>query len=223
MTSAWKIHREIGQITAKLIELGLCDDQQFPIIREIAYNQLEVTFRQSASFTQVLRNVDYTDAYMEIKRNRDYNLSLADGALLQLQYLFIGDEVVKHRLAFFPSPNLSAYQNDPELYDDDVIYAEVLQRGVVSTPIRFDFDRAAFEEDIHPMCHLTIGQYRNCRVPVVSAISPHRFFEFILGAFYNTAFRDFRSEIRGLDISFVASITRRELQRVHLSLPVTPR
>ena len=221
MNKARDIHREIVQITSKLIELGLCDDQQFPILREVGRDEIEVTFDQSASFSQVLRNIGYVDAYNELKINRDYNMSLADGALVQLQYLFVRDEVSKHRLAFYPSPDLSAYQNDPDLYENDVIYAEILQRGVVTTPLRFDFDRSAFEEEVHPMCHLTIGQYRNCRVPVASALSPHRFFEFILNAFYNTASRDFGSQIVGRDISFSACITSRESQRVHLSLPVS--
>jgi len=209
---------EISEITAKLVELGLSDDQKFPVLRQIGRDQKEITFGESEGFSRVLRNVSYTEAYAEIRKNRDYNLSLADGALVQLQYRFDGDEILKHRLAFFPSPDLSVYQNDPEIYEQDLIYAEVLERSVVTTPMRFDFDKNAFEEDIHPMSHFTIGQYKNCRIPVASAVSPFRFFEFVMNAFYNTAFRNMSADLRGGDIIFKPSITTSESKKIHVAL-----
>ena len=220
MAKAHEVHKEMYDITTALLELGICDDQQYPVVRQVGHNRFEVTRERSSEYSSVFRKTDYADAYRVMKRNRDFNVSLADGGLLQVHYLLHGDEVLKHRLAFFPSPDFSAYQNEPELYENNVIYSEALERGVVATPIRFDFDKEAFEEDVHPVCHLTIGQYKNCRVPVASAISPFRFVEFVMGAFYNTAFRDFRSRLRDRGISFAPTITPAELQRLHLALPV---
>ena len=83
---------EINKITAKLIELGLSDDQNYAFLKEVADNIVEISFRQSANFSVVLRNIGYSEIYEVIKRERDFNISLADGAILQLQYLFHGEE-----------------------------------------------------------------------------------------------------------------------------------
>ena len=211
---------EINAITGKLIENGICDSQKFARLKQVSATQAEVSFDASANFSKILRNIPYTEMYEEIKREQDYNIALADGALIQLQYVFEGEEVIKHRLAFLPSPDLTAYQNDPEIYESDVIFAEVVAKNVVTTPIRFDFDRDSFVADEHPMAHCTIGQYKNCRIPVSSAVSPYRFFEFILGSFYNTAYRDFGAILGTSGILHPSTITRNEQQKIHINLVV---
>ena len=222
MANAERTKDEIDQITAKLIELGLSDDQNFPILTDRGGNTKEVIFDRSDNFSLVLRNIPYSDVYKELKRERDYNLSLADGALIQLQYTFEDDEISRHRLAFLPSPDLTVYQNDPDFYAIDMVYAEVIEKNIVPTPVRFDFDRDSFVEYDHPMSHLTIGQYKNCRIPVSSAISPYRFFEFILGSFYNTAFMNFRDQIARPASLHPTTITVGEAKRIHVGLESSP-
>lgn len=211
---------EINRITAKLIEAGICDSQKFSHLKRVSDTCSEVTFETSGNFSLVLKNIPYQEMYEEIKKSQDYNIAMADGALIQLQYLFEGDEVIRHRLAFLPSPDLTVYQNDPEVYESDIIFAEVVSRNIVTTPIRFDFDRRAFVADVHPMAHCTIGQYQNCRVPVSSAISPYRFFEFILCSFYNTAYRDFGTVLGAPATLHPLTITNGEQQKIHMNLHV---
>ncbi len=141
---------------------------------------------------------------------------MLDGAIVQLQYTIIGNVIERHRLAFFPSPDLSEYQNNPDLYDTDEIYADVIMRNIVSSPIRFDFDRAAFVDDEHPMSHLTIGQYKNCRIPVGGPLSPYLFLHFILRAFYNTALRKCSETISKFKYSLPHTITLKEQEHLHL-------
>ncbi len=209
---------ELNRLTSQLIELGLSDDQNYAIIREVGKNRSEVTFEGDSGLAYVLKNNLYTEIYSEIKKNRDYNVSLPDGGIIQMQYIFQDDEVVKHRLGFFPSPDLSEFQNEPEVYMSDLVYAEIVESKVVTTPFRFDFDLEAFVEGDHPRSHVTIGQYKNCRIPMRSAVSPFRFVEFILGSFYNTAFRNYRDHITGMDLLNPQTITDVESRRVHFSL-----
>lgn len=211
---------EINAITGKLIELGICDTQKFACLKQITSTRTEVSFQTSSNFSIILRDIPYIELYEEIKRARDYNIAMADGALLQLQYIFEGEEIIRHRLAFLPSPDLTEYQNEPEIYENDVIFAEVVARNVVTTPVRFDFDRESFIADEHPMAHFTIGQYKNCRIPVSCAISPFRFFEFILDAFYNTAYRNFSADLGQFNILYPASITQNESLRIHMNLEI---
>ena len=94
----------------------------------------------------------------------------------------------RHRLAFFSSPHLDDFQNDPEVYLDDELYADVVARSVVSFPLRFDYHDRGDQELVHPKSHLTLGQYRNCRIPVSAPMSPFWFMDFVLRNFYHTAF-----------------------------------
>jgi hypothetical protein len=211
---------EINAITGKLIENGICDNQKFARLKQITATHTEVSFDTSASFSKVLRNIPYAEMYEEIKRSQDYNIAMADGALIQLQYIFEGEELIKHRLAFLPSPDLTVYQNDPEIYESDIIFAEIVAKNIVTTPIRFDFDKDSFVSDVHPMAHCTIGQYKNCRIPVSSAVSPYRFFEFILSSFYNTAYRDFGALLGTPAMLHPSTITPSEQQKIHINLMV---
>ena len=133
-----------------------------------------------------------------------------------MMYRFRSAIIVRHRLAFFPSPDLLEYQNNNELYDDDEIYGDIIQKNVVTTPIRFDFDRAAFIDYEHPMSHLTIGQYQNCRIPVSGPLDPFHFLNFILRAFYNTPFRNFCGDVREFAYDFESTITARERRHLHV-------
>ena len=101
---------------------------------------------------------------------------------------------------------------------DDVIYAEVVDRRILPVAIRFDFDPANADDIHHPHSHFTMGQYKNCRIPVVSPLSPSTFVEFILRSFYNTAFVDI-ADIFNMDLSrFEETITPAERNRLHLSI-----
>ena len=67
----------------------------------------------------------------------------------------------------------------------NALYAEVA-KDVVTTPC-FDFDTTAFSDYIHPMSHFTVGQYRNCRIPVLGALTPYRFLNVVLRPFSGAA------------------------------------
>ena len=88
---------------------------------------------------------------------------MIDGALLQLMYRFQKTELESHRLAFFPSPYLEEFQNNPDVYKDDAMFTEVVFRNIVPFPLRFDYDsrNEVFIEVHHPKSHLSLGQYKN--------------------------------------------------------------
>ena len=206
---------EIRTLTADMIQAGLCNEQNFPTLKGSG-GSAEISFAGASDLSVTLKNIAYGDVYTELRGTRSFNFYMLDGALIQLQYVIRGDEVHKHRLAFFPSPDLTEYQNNPDVYETDEIYADVLVRNIVSVPIRFDFDRGAFREGDHPMSHLTIGQYKNCRIPVGGPLSPYLFLHFILRSFYNTAFRQCSDAITRFKSPFLATITQQEQEHVHV-------
>jgi hypothetical protein len=141
---------------------------------------------------------------------------MVDGGLIQMLYTFQRGELIKHSLSFSPSPDLLEFQNNPEVYEEDILYAEVLLKNVVVTPIRFDFDTKVFCDYHHPKSHMTIGQYKNCRIPVSAPLTPYQLLNFILRAFDNTAFREYCLELKRRAEYFPLIITDLEQSLPHL-------
>ena len=146
--------------------------------------EVGVTVNNATSMSVALKNIAYRDIYRELEKARCFNFKMLDGALVTLRYRFRNGAVCEHVLCYFPSPDLDLFQNDPEIYLLDEIYADVIERNIVPFPVRFDFsDNAAkFVEVHHPYSHLTLGQYQNC-IPVCSPFRHSRleasFFEFL--------------------------------------------
>lgn len=209
--------KQVSALTGSLISASMAIDQNFPALRGDGSNK-SVGFRGDDSLSATLRSVNYRDAYQELRAARAFNILLIDGGILQLLYQFEGGDLVKHRLAFFPSPDLLEFQNNADIYEQDDIYADVIDKGVVTSPIRFDFDKAAFIDVEHPMSHLTIGQYKNCRIPVTGALSPSSFGRFILRSFYNVGYRKFLDDVDFGDGRFPESITGQERGLSHFAV-----
>lgn len=167
---------------------GICDDQNFAA--EINTNtETQVNYSGFSDVSIALKNVEYEDIYEHMSSNRQFNFKFLDGGLVQLLYCFDDkNELVKHRLCYFPSPNFEAFQNEPDLYmDESIYYSDVILKSILPVPIRFDFDPENFKEMDHPSTHLSLGQYKNCRIPIVAPICPANFINFILRSFYCTA------------------------------------
>lgn len=212
-----QVKSELQILTGDLIQSGLCVDQNFPVL-ERSGNVAEVHFGKGIDLAVTLKNIPYTDAYVTLRSNRAFNICLIDGGMVQALYKFFDDKIVRHRLAFFPSPDLLEYQNNSEVYELDELYGDVTNQNVVTVPVRFDYDPEAAVDYDHPACHLTIGQYKNCRIPVSGAVSPFFFINFLLRAFYNTSHRKFSSNIHeGLQL-FGETITSRERRHMHVQL-----
>jgi len=210
-----EVRSELESLTADLISTGLCIDQNFPSLRRDGA-VAEVDFGRKNDLSVTLRNIPYAESYAVLKATRSYNMRLIDGGLIQALYTFRENDLTKHRLAFFPSPDLLEYQNNSEIYELDELYGDVVERNIVTVPLRFDFDPDSAVDYDHPVSHLTIGQYRNCRIPVSGAIGPFYFLNFVLRAFYNTPFRRFCGEIGGGARKFPDTITVREREHMHV-------
>lgn len=206
-------------ITRHLIESGICDDQNFPSER-IAKTQKEVVYNGFNDISIALKNVEYHDIYNYLEKNRQFNFKLIDGGLIQLLYLFDNKgNIIKHNLGYFPSPNYEPFQNEPELYlDDNNYYLDMTQKSILPVPVRFDYDPNPDNvKDVeHPICHLTLGQYKNCRIPVISPLCPVNFVSFILRSFYNTAIKTVPMTTKSH--TFQPTITVNERNILHLSL-----
>ena len=189
-----EIFNQIKDITSKLISVGLSVEQNFP--SKSTCGIIYITDKKNLSIS--LKNIPYIDVYNTLNKDKNYNIKLIDGALLQIMYVFKGNDLLKYKLAFFPCPILEEFQNNPEIYEHDEIYADILKKNIVSVPVRFDYDPRPESCVLidHPKSHLTIGQYKNCRIPVSSPITPSVFIQFILRNFYNSAFKKYSNKLK---------------------------
>jgi len=179
----------INYVITTLIQAGLSDEQRYPILRSTGNRCMEVGIEGAPNLSATLKDVPYDEAFLEIEKAGAFNIKMIDGALIQFAYTFERNAVNSHRLAFFPAPSLVSYDEARALYDGDEIYGDIVGRYLVRFPIRFDFS-ASDEEHIefnHPKSHLTLGQYKNCRIPVSGPLTPVRFTRFIVRNFYFSA------------------------------------
>ncbi|MCP4051350.1 MAG: DUF2290 domain-containing protein [bacterium] len=221
MITPEKIRTQVERLTIDLIECSLCEQQRFPSLRKEPPNIKKIDFGKS-DLSIVLKNKSYQEIYNELLRTQAYNLKMIDGALIQLMYKFYENSLQSHRLAFFPSPYLKEFQNNPEIYEEDCIYADIIKKNIVPFPLRFDFD---CREDVvivvdHPKSHLTLGQYQNCRIPVSAPLTPSIFINFILRNFYNTAYIKYSEKISKYTKVFMNTIEILEQAITHIQLPV---
>ena len=216
-----QIRNQINEIVRYLVEVGLADDQNFAFQRAARFGIMETTFQHANQVSLALRDHTYSEIYQNLAQERAYNVKLPDGAMVQMMYVFSYGTLERHRLAFFPSPFLEEFQNNPDVYLDDEVYADVVAKNIVSFPIRFDYDARStlHQELVHPKSHMTLGQYENCRVPVTAPMTPIRFIDFILRNFYHTAFVRYADQLPLAVGAFPDSILPSERNVVHVVVP----
>lgn len=175
----------IQNIVSELIRISLCDSQNFPTTTDDGKHRC-ISFAGENYASIALSSLNYLEIYKELNEKRAFTVKLLDGALLQLQYEFdrSKDVVTAHRLAFFPKIDTVPYVFSPDDYSEtDLLFKEIFEGVVILSPIRFDFKRNEIAEN-HPHSHLTLGQIKDCRIPVSSPISPGEFIEFIISSYY---------------------------------------
>jgi hypothetical protein len=216
MITHTQVYDELKEVTQQLIALGLSESQNFPMMKKTGPDAYEISYSGSEDLSIVLKNVAYGQIYKELASSKNYNTKLIDGALVQMMYVFHRG-LIGHRLAFFPSPALEDFQNNPEIYEQDEIYADILAKNLIPFPLRFDFEPSKHIEVEHPKCHLTLGQFKNCRIPVAFPLTPFVFISFVLRHFYNTAFRKFTDELALPFTIAEETITTEEKKILHMT------
>lgn len=216
-----RVKTQIDRIVAHLVEVGLAGDQNFAVQRDGGAGLVAITFPQAEHVSIAMRNLAYPEIYAHLVAERAFSAQLPDGALVQMMYLFVGGRIKRHRLAFFPAPHLEEFQNNPDIYLEDEIYADVVARNIVPFPLRFDYDdqEDRHVEVDHAKSHLTLGQYAKCRIPVTSPLTPVRFIDFILRNFYHTAFQRYADKLPPFSDVFDECIDAAERGVIHIQVP----
>lgn len=216
-----KIFQQCTSATNEFIKYSLCDAQNQPTMKELGKDVWQISITNNNGFSFILKDISYNETYDLLISEKLYNFKLLDGAIIQITYKFEKNRLLYHRLGFFPSPYLEEYQNNPEIYLLDEIYADIIKKGIVPFPLRFDYDCSDEKHIVveHPKSHLTLGQYEHCRIPVSSPITPYSFLNFILRNFYNNTYRKYDKLLIENKQFFIDEIHHEELKIPHLKIP----
>lgn len=117
---------------------------------------------------------------------------LQDDALIQTSYDVRDDEVVAHRLCYYPCPfdltewdvgSAGGVLDAVEMLTDSVADGnDDLQLVRFQGPVRFGFD-IRDRRPVHECSHLHLAS-ADCRLPVFGPVSAGQFFRFLLRSFY---------------------------------------
>lgn len=143
--------------------------------------------------------------YLIYDSTSDYAFKLSDGSLIQIEYLFKENVLLKQRLAFIQRPfelneldfqgefenlNDENIQQDFDSTDTDVLeikeLVEIDESSHGLANFRFDYDprEGIARELIHPKTHLTLSNCKSCRIPVSSPMTSIQFVKMIIDHFY---------------------------------------
>jgi len=151
---------QIALIIEELIKAGLSVQQNWPALTGGPRGIQEIAIAGNPPLSTAMRNIPYKDVYASVDTEKAFHVKMLDGALIQMCYRFDKGRIESHRLCMFPAPDLESFDFDPESYERDDLYADIVGHNVVHFPIRFDFNQDPSKHiDVrHPMSHMTLGQ-----------------------------------------------------------------
>lgn len=222
MTLPNRIRRQIDDLVGLLIDRKLSVLQNFAVLRGDDHGECEVSFPDDDEISIALRSRPYGEIFRQLAENNAFTVMMKDKALIQMMYMFVNGELLRHRLAFFPAPAYDQWEFNfgaPEVHES---FSDSVDVGSVPFPIRFDFDGRAgvVHAPDHPKSHVTLGQYNGCRIPVTAPVTPSAFVNFVIRNFYYSDFPKIRNNLPDGDTVFPESILPGERETIHVSTPV---
>jgi hypothetical protein len=222
-----RFRKEMNDLTSHLLQLSLVDDQNSVARREVGQGliTLEANYwTRQENRPDIYASVPYAELYRSLVTQRSYDLRFLDGGLIQVRFEFTAEKpgmLTRSRLAYLPSPDLTSFQEDPDIYLHDELYGDVVDIRAVTIPLRFDYDASeSVVEDLnHPVSHVTLGQFPHCRIAATGPVSPYYFVEFILRSFYRTSQWIATEQMPQPRVDIPITITSLEKSLLHFSLP----
>lgn len=190
-----EIQKDFGLVVNSLLQKNLVRDycsfsikdnnSQFSVTRPNRKNESNILFDRTCSIT------DMTDILLE---NHEYNLLFYDKGIFQFEFEVYDGKIIKERFIFLKKQNKLWNKEEISLLDDDEIAEDWFSNEIgIPIIIRVDFDKHNYVELTHPISHMTINNYEECRIPMRGPISISKFVNFILNIFYNDSIDAFES------------------------------
>ncbi len=207
-----KFRYDYENIIRELYEKKLIRDIREHNIKENSF--IEISRNNKCQESKILydKHLPIDIVMNTLLEKKEYNILLYDRAIIQYEFIIKEGKIIKERLIFIKKhnylwPKEEIAGKDMDNFGDDW-YVQELGIPVV---IRIDYDIANHEDIKHPITHMTLSNYDECRIPMLGSVSLYNFINFILNFFYDDKL-DFKSKFEEKDIT----ITENERKRIHL-------
>ncbi|MFW1922375.1 DUF2290 domain-containing protein [Acinetobacter geminorum] len=195
--------KNINKLCFEWEKAGLVLASNSTVVKQNGEGRSLITWKEDGG---PLKNNDFStlSEYLTLLKHSQYTMVLYDGSILQISYKMKKNEIIGHRLCWYPSPlNLENVQDIEEiifkvhesLSTNSSLLEEYLTNPDPQTqimlnsfyhrsPIRFDYDNMPDDrKDKHPDVHLHIS-VEECRIPVKGPLCLRTFMAFIVENFY---------------------------------------
>lgn len=136
----------------------------------------------------VERDEETVSSYLNWLRTGAFSAILADWSLIQITYMFDGDEMVGHRLAYIPFPFRSGPLAGFDAIDIIELFSDPNGTDVLLRPsVRFDYGPYQAVSLSHPHSHFSFAS-PDCRVPCRGPLRLGHFAQFVFLNFYPTTY-----------------------------------
>lgn len=221
---------ELNEFLAHLAEQDLVLDINHHHVKSVGGGKSSIRWvaRDDVPAPDRTSEVDLLE-YLRVLEFRDYSLLMLDGAYVQIEATFEGQEQIENRFCYVPCP-LHLQEDDYELgggeryplfdlvkdFPDDEVRGRIRLRPT----FRFELDPNN-KKPGHPESHAHVGAAR-CRVPVVSGLHVGNFFRFIFKHYYPENIEHVVNKFGHPAPTNKRTLTAEDHEEVHFSFPHAP-
>lgn len=207
------VYKDINTTIAELSNLNFLRDAKGIAQYTAPGNVFELTFDGKNDFNNIMYDTRASCEHLmnTLLKYKQYSVLLYDKSIIQADFRFRGDTIIKERLIFIKKHNKIWSPNEIQQLDDEDEdwFSENFGIPIL---IRIDYDPENHEDGIHPASHFTFANHDSCRIPMKEALTFSEFVRFILLHFYNVELNKTEFRLNGSE-----SISEREKRMIHMN------
>lgn len=203
---------DYNNIVKELYEKKMIRDIKCHVISDRG-EAVEITHENKSNESNILydRHLPIETIMDILLENKEYNLLLYDRSIIKYQLAIRNGKIYKERLIFIKKHNYLWTKDEINKKDIDDFGIDWFQEEIsIPIVIRIDYDSENYEDIIHPITHMTLSNYEECRIPMMGAVTLYNFVNFVLNFFYNDNL-NCASVFEEMDIT----ISQNEKKRLH--------
>lgn len=182
---------DYNNIVRELYEKEMIRDIKSHVINDFG-EVVEITHENKSNESNILydRHLPIEKIMNILLENKEYNLLLYDRSIIKYQFTIINGKICKERLIFIKKHNYLWTKDEINKKDIDDFGIDWFQEEAsIPIVIRIDYDDENYEDIIHPITHMTLSNYEECRIPMMGAVTLYNFMNFVLNFFYNDSLK----------------------------------
>lgn len=182
---------DYNNIVRELYEKEMIRDIKSHVINDFG-EVVEITHENKSNESNILydRHLPIEKIMNILLENKEYNLLLYDRSIIKYQFTISNGKICKERLIFIKKHNYLWTKDEINKKDIDDFGIDWFQEEAsIPIVIRIDYDDENYEDIIHPITHMTLSNYEECRIPMMGAVTLYNFMNFVLNFFYNDSLK----------------------------------